>query len=112
MTPAELATATAEWLNVPEANLRAPVRVAGAVLGHASTRWVAPLEEDYDTAEGFEAATAAFEQALVMQCARLMMRAQAPTGTDAGGPDRPVVVHRFDADVRDLLSDFMIVGVG
>lgn len=81
-------------------------RVLTAVVAHATLTLAAPDEDA--TAE----VVALWEQALLMQAARIWKRRDTPEGVIHWGPDGVVRVNRFDADVQELLEPFRTFPIG
>ena len=90
-----------KWLGVTVGSLDAGTltRIIAAVTDHA--------EQHYTEAD---VAADRWDQALIMQSARLYQRKRSPDGLAAGNDDTgPVRVLAFDADVQRLLSPGLIV---
>lgn len=81
-------------------------RVLTAVVAHATLTLAAPGEDAEPEV------VALWEQALLMQCARIWKRRDTPEGVIHWGPDGVVRVNRFDADVQELLEPFRTWAIG
>ena len=98
------AAKVATFMRTTEAKVPLLSAWVAAVQAFADERYVTPTDPEY-TAGQIEQ----YELALTMQCARLARRTQSVGGAEGGGGDRAtVVVHRFDRQTLDLLSDFLI----
>ena len=82
-------------LSLTEADRALLDRVVAAVSAHIGRTYTAPIDTAAD-----------WEQAHLMQCARLWTRRNTPNGIGGFGEFGAVRVTRLDPDVAELLSPF------
>lgn len=88
------------WMGRPADNVPTAVHLA-ALVDVATESILARIDTDKLPAD--ESCPATIRQAIIMHAARLMMRADSPTGSPAYGDGTPTPVQVSDADVDALL---------